>query len=107
MRLILKLRSLLAALAAIALLAAVPSVVRAAPEVQDFNFYNTDIHLILKALAEVTNVTFVEDVPLEGKVTIHAAEKTPLDEVLENILRPLGLTWRIVGNVYHVGLRSG
>lgn len=77
------------------------------PEIQDFNFYNTDLHLVLKALAEITSVTFVEDVPLTGKVTIHVVKRTGLDEVLETILKPLGLSVRIVGNVYHIGYKSG
>ena len=77
------------------------------PEVQDFNFYNTDISLVLKALAEVTGIEFVEDVPISGKVTIHIAKRTPLEEVLETILKPLGLTWQAVGNVYHIGLKPG
>jgi len=76
------------------------------PQVQEFNFYNTDVHLVLKALAEVTGVTFVEDVPISGKVTIHVAKKTPLDEVVDTMLQPLGLTWRKVGSTYHVGLKS-
>lgn len=77
------------------------------PDVQDFNFYNTDLHLVLKALAEVSGVSFVEDVPLAGKVTVHVAKRTGMDEVLEAILKPLGFTWRAVGNVYHVGLKAG
>jgi len=77
------------------------------PEVQDFNFYNTDLHLVLKALAEVSGVSFVEDVPLSGKVTVHVAKRTGMDEVLEAILKPLGFTWRAVGTIYHVGLKAG
>lgn len=77
------------------------------PEVQDFNFYNTDLHLVLKALAEVTGVTFVEDVPVSGKVTVHVGKRTGIDEVLETILKPLGLQWRPVGNVYHIGWKGG
>jgi len=77
------------------------------PEVQDFNFYNTDLHLVLKALAEVTGVTFVEDVPVSGKVTVHIGARTGLDEVLITILKPLGLEWKAVGNVYHVGWKAG
>ncbi|MEK7476956.1 MAG: secretin N-terminal domain-containing protein [Candidatus Coatesbacteria bacterium] len=90
----------------VALLPAAP--VRAeGPEVQDFNFYNTDLHLVLKALAEVTGVTFVEDVPVSGKVTVHIGKRTGLDEVLETVLKPLGLQWKPVGNVYHVGWKAG
>ncbi len=76
------------------------------PEVQDFNFYNTDLHLVLKALAEVTGVTFVEDVPLTGKITIHVQQRTGIDAVLEQILKPLNLTVRVVGNVYHIGYQK-
>ncbi len=90
------------------LLLTVPPVARAeGPEVQDFNFYNTDLHLVLKALAEVSNLTFVEDVPVSGKVTVHIAKRTGVDEVLEAVLKPLGLEWRAVGNVYHVGYKKG
>src|SRR5687767_2468847 len=76
------------------------------PEVQDFNFYNTDLHLVLKALAEVTGVTFVEDVPLTGKITIHVQQRTGIDGVLEQILKPLNLSVRVVGNVYHIGYQK-
>lgn len=101
----LKLRSVLLATV---LAAALPAAARAeGPEIQDFNFYNTDLHLVLKALAEVSGITFVEDVPLTGKVTVHIAKRTPLNEVLEAILKPLALEWRAVGNVYHVGYRKG
>ncbi len=78
-----------------------------APTVQEFNFYNTDVHLVLKALSELTSAAIVEDVPIEGKVTVHVAKKTPLGEVLDIILQPLGLTWRTVGEVYHIGLKPG
>jgi len=77
------------------------------PEVTDFNFYNTDLHLVLKALSEVTGVSFVEDVPVSGKVTVHIAKRTGLDEVLETILKSLGLSWKVAGNVYHIGLKEG
>lgn len=102
-----KVRTTSLALAAV-LAVAVPRVPLAqGPEVQDFNFYNTDISLVLKALAEVTGVEFVEDVPISGKVTIHVAKRAPLEEVLETILKPLGLTWQAVGNVFHIGLKPG
>ncbi len=103
--LILKLRPLIlvATLCAIA-----PAGARSqGPEVQDFNFYNTDVHLVLRALSEVTGITFVEDVPVQGKVTIHIAKRTPMEEVLETILSPLGLTWRTVGKIYHIGTKAG
>ena len=77
------------------------------PQVQEFNFYNTDVHLVLKALSEMTGVTLVEDVPIEGKITIHISKKTPVEEVLDVILQPLGLAWRSVGNVIHIGLKPG
>ena len=77
------------------------------PQVQEFNFYNTDVHLVLKALSEMTGVTLVEDVPIEGKITVHVAKKTPVEEVLDTILQPLGLAWRSVGNVIHIGLKPG
>jgi len=95
------------ALGANVALVAVPPARAEGPEVQDFNFYNTDLHLVLKALAEVTGVTFVEDVPVSGKVTVHIGKRTGLDEVLETILKPLGLQWKPVGSVYHVGWKAG
>ena len=95
-------------LLAAVLAATAPLLARAeGPEVQDFNFYNTDLHLVLKALAEVSGITFVEDVPVSGKVTVHIAKRVGLDEVLEAVLKPLGLEWHAVGNVYHVGYKKG
>lgn len=96
-----------ALLAALLLVTASPAARAEGPEVQDFNFYNTDLHLVLKALAEVSGITFVEDVPVAGKVTVHIAKRTSLDEVLQAVLKPLGLEWRAVGTVYHVGYRKG
>lgn len=92
-----------------AALALTPPAVWAAQgsQVQEFNFYNTDVHLVLKALSEVTGITLVEDVPIDGKVTIHVSKKTPVEEVLDVILQPLGLAWRMVGDVIHVGLKPG
>jgi type II secretory pathway component GspD/PulD (secretin) len=92
--------------AMLALLAPTASLAQG-PEVADFNFYNTDLHLVLKALSEVTGASFVEDVPVSGKVTVHIAKRTGLDEVLETILKPLGLAWKTAGNVYHIGLKEG
>ncbi len=96
-----------AVLCAAAMLACASPARAEGPDVQDFNFYNTDLHLVLKALSEVSGVSFVEDVPLSGKVTVHVAKRTGMDEVLEAILKPLGFTWRAVGTIYHVGLKAG
>ena len=77
------------------------------PQVQEFNFYNTDVHLVLMALSEMAGVVLVEDVPIEGKITVHISKKTPVEEVLDVILQPLGLAWRSVGSVIHIGLKPG
>lgn len=73
--------------------------------VDELNFYNTDLHLVLQALHERTGHTFVEDVPVQGKVTVHVSKRTPIPEILDQILRGLNLSWKLVGGVYHVGLK--
>jgi len=99
-------RATLALLAALAALALSPcAVLAASDEVEELNFYNTDLHLVLKSLAEKTGYPFVEDVPVEGKVTIHVSKKTPIAEVLDQMLRGLNLSWKLERGVYHVGLK--
>ncbi|MEK7764843.1 MAG: secretin N-terminal domain-containing protein, partial [bacterium] len=100
-------RPLLAWLALGLLLAAPPgrSADTASDTVDELNFYNTDLHLVLKTLAERTGNSFVEDIPVEGKTTIHISKKTPVAEVLDQMLRGLNLSWRLERGVYHVGLK--
>jgi type II secretory pathway component GspD/PulD (secretin) len=97
--------ALLSALVAIAVTLA--SCAWAAPteDVDELNFYNTDLHLVLKALSEKTGYPFVEDIPVEGKVTIHVSKRTLVGEVLDQMLRGLNLSWRLERGVYHVGLK--
>jgi len=73
--------------------------------VDELNFYNTDLHLVLKALSEKTGNSFVEDIPVEGKVTVHISKRAPIADVLDQILRGLNLSWRLENAVYHIGLK--
>lgn len=73
--------------------------------VEELNFYNTDLHLVLKALSEKTGNSFVEDIPVEGKVTVHISKRTPIADVLDQLLRGLNLAWRLEGGVYHIGVK--
>lgn len=73
--------------------------------VDELNFYNTDLHLVLLALEERTGYPFVEDIPVQGKITVHVAERTPIAEVLDQILRGLNLSWRLEKGVYHVEMK--
>src|ERR1044071_7073795 len=73
--------------------------------VDELNFYNTDLHLVLKALAERTNYPFIEDIPVEGKVTIHISKRTTIAEVLDQLLRGLNLSWRLDKSVYHIQIK--
>lgn len=93
-------------LALLAALALAPVMAWAASdEIEELNFYNTDLHLVLKSLAEKTGYPFVEDIPVEGKVTIHVSKKTPIAEVLDQMLRGLNLSWKLERGVYHIGLK--
>ncbi|MEK7476957.1 MAG: secretin N-terminal domain-containing protein [Candidatus Coatesbacteria bacterium] len=74
--------------------------------VEELNFYNTDLHLVLKALSERTGYPFVEDIPVDGKVTVHISKKTSIAEVLDQILRGLNLSWTLDRGVYHVQPRK-
>ncbi len=74
--------------------------------VDELNFYNTDLHLVLKALAERTGFPFVEDIPVEGKVTIHISKRTTIAEVLDQLLRGLNLSWKLDMGVYHVQIKA-
>jgi len=74
--------------------------------VEELNFYNTDLHLVLKALSERTGYPFVEDVPVEGKVTVHISKKTSIAEVLDQLLRGLNLSWTLDRGVYHIQPRK-
>lgn len=73
--------------------------------VDELNFYNTDLHLVLKALSEKTGNSFVEDIPVEGKVTVHISKRSPIADVLDQLLRGLNLSWRLENAVYHIGLK--
>jgi len=73
--------------------------------VDELNFYNTDLHLVLKALSEKTGNSFVEDIPVEGKVTVHISKRAPIADVLDQLLRGLNLSWRLESAVYHIGLK--
>jgi len=73
--------------------------------VDELNFYNTDLHLVLKALEDRTGYPFIEDVPVEGKVTIHISKRTTIAEVLDQLLRGLNLAWRLDKGVYHVQIK--
>lgn len=73
--------------------------------VDELNFYNTDLHLVLKALAERTGYPFIEDIPVEGKVTIHISKRTTIAEVLDQLLRGLNLAYRLDKGVYHVQIK--
>jgi type IV pilus assembly protein PilQ len=100
-------KNLRVALALAAALVLGGAVLAAAPVdyVDELNFYNTDLHLVLKSLGERTGYPFIEDVPVEGKVTIHISKRTPIAEVLDQMLRGLNLSWRLEKGVYHVGLK--
>lgn len=73
--------------------------------VDELNFYNTDLHLVLKALSEKTGNSFVEDIPVEGKVTVHISKRTPIADVLDQLLRSLNLSWRLENGVHHIGMK--
>jgi len=74
--------------------------------VEELNFYNTDLHLVLKSLSERTGYPFVEDIPAEGKVTLHISKKTSIAEVLDQLLRGLNLSWTLDRGVYHIQPRK-
>jgi len=74
--------------------------------VEELNFYNTDLHLVLKSLSERTGYPFVEDIPAEGKVTLHISKKTSIAEVLDPLLRGLNLSWTLDRGVYHIQPRK-
>ena len=70
--------------------------------VDELNFYDTELHLVLKTLGEKTGYSFIEDVPVRGKVTIHISKRTAIADVLDQILRGLNLSWRLEKGVYHI-----
>jgi len=100
-------RALRTALALAAALVMGGAVLAAQPVdyVDELNFYNTDLHLVLKSLGERTGYPFIEDVPVEGKVTIHISKRTPIAEVLDQMLRGLNLSWRLEKGVYHIDIK--
>lgn len=70
--------------------------------VDELNFYNTDLHLVLRSLADKTGYPIVEDVPVTGKVTVHISKRTAISDVLDQILRGLSLSWKLELGVIHV-----
>ena len=70
--------------------------------VDELNFYNTDLHLVLRSLADKTGYPIVEDVPVTGKVTTHISKRSSISDVLDQILRGLSLSWKLELGVIHV-----
>jgi len=98
-------QTVLSILAALLLTAGPACAAQPVDYADELNFYNTDLHLVLKALSEKTGNSFVEDIPVEGKVTVHISKRTPIADVLDQVLRGLNLSWRLENGVYHIGLK--
>ncbi len=97
------------ALLALLLLAGAPAYAadgKTTDYVDELNFYNTDLHLVLRSLADKTGYPIVEDVPVTGKVTVHISKRTSISDVLDQVLRGLSLSWKLELGVIHVQRRA-
>ncbi len=64
-----------------------------------------DVRFVLKQLFDSVNVSYTLDPNVQGTVTVSLTD-VPFTVALDNILRPLNLTYRVESGVYFVTVRQ-
>jgi type II secretory pathway component GspD/PulD (secretin) len=65
-------------------------------------FYDTDLREVLQTMASQCFVNVVADETVSGLITVEL-DNVPLEEAMQRVLNPFGLTYRWLGGYYLVG----